>query len=41
MKNKNWWDGFLVGFAIGFLVKLAIAGVIGIFALDLLQRGIL
>jgi len=33
MKNKNWWDGFLLGFFIG--------GIIGIVILDLVQRGIL
>lgn len=33
MKNENWWNGFLVGFFIG--------GIIGIFVLDLVQRGVL
>ena len=33
MKNEDWQKGFLVGFLIG--------GVIGVFVLDLVQRGIL
>jgi hypothetical protein len=33
MKNEKWWNGFLVGFSIG--------GVVGIFILNLIQRGIL
>lgn len=33
MKNEKWWNGFLLGLAIG--------GILGIVILDLVQRGIL
>ena len=33
MKNEKYWNGFILGFFIG--------GIIGIFILDLVQRGII